>query len=149
MWFWKQSSMFKRWFLPILSSKSWFQMLSRRGNESRRRRNQVIPRLSCLNNLICSKHPRTKFFAKEHVNLYRNLGAIVGCVSSSLINSSDWMHVFESSSLNCVHLIDNEVLKFCHIVCEEEASLIIHRLIFIKRSRRVHVSTRLHRVHLI
>ena len=54
--FWKQSLVFKMWFLPILSTNSWFQNLVVRGNESRREKIQEILKLWCLNSSICSKN---------------------------------------------------------------------------------------------
>ena len=61
---WGQNLVLKRQFLPILSTKSWFQTLYGRGNESRRGRNQEIKGLSCLKLLIYLKHPRIHFLSK-------------------------------------------------------------------------------------
>ena len=65
MQFGKQVSTSKRWFLPILSTKSLFQTVLECGNESRRSRNEVISELWCLNILICSK-------TQEHIFLSKN-----------------------------------------------------------------------------
>ena len=44
-----------------------------------------------------------------------------GCSSS--INGSNEMLGCDSLSLSCVCLIEDGVLRFCHVACEEEASL--------------------------
>ena len=91
-----------RWFLPILSKKSWFQALPGHGKESRRGRNQEIQRLSCLKSLIWSKHPRIKFFVEEYVCINKKICAWLLDLALYLQSAAQMKHL----NANCCHLSD-------------------------------------------
>ena len=61
------------------------------------------------------------FSIKEHVYLYASLGVAIGFGSSSSINGSDETNGFELLPLSHLRSIEDGVLTFCHVVCEEEA----------------------------
>ena len=73
----------------------------------------------------------------------------IGFGSSSSINGLDETLECESLTLSYVHSIEDEALKFCHIVHEEEALRNRVRPIVNQRLRCRHTSTKVHRVYLI
>ena len=81
------------------------------------------------------KNPRTNFRVEEHFNFIGKFGHNRRMCQFNLINGSDYMSFGESMSLSRVHLIHDEVSRFCHIAREEEASFDDVRSIFIRRSR--------------
>ena len=56
---------------------------------------------------------------KEHLNLYGELGIIVGSAFQSLINGSDETSGFESLRLSRVSWIANRLSRSRHVACEE------------------------------
>ena len=57
---------------------------------------------------------------EEHSYKYANLGVTVRFGVSSLINGSDEALGCESLRLTCVHSMEDEPLKWCHVAREEE-----------------------------
>ena len=74
---------------------------------------------------------------------------IVGFGSSSLTNNSDETLDCKSFPLSCVHSIEDGVLRFCHVACEEEVSHNRVRSIVNRRLRFLHASIEVDRAHLI
>ena len=72
---------------------------------------------------------------------------VVGSGSSSSINSSDEMLACESLPLIRVCSIEDGVLRFCDIACEEESSRNCIRLIRNRRLRCRHASIEVYRAY--
>ena len=72
------------------------------------------------------------YIVEEHVYLYAKLGTTVRFGSSSLINGSDEMLRCELFQVSHVCSIKDGALRFCLVVCEEEA---LHDHICLIRNR--------------
>ena len=73
-----------------------------------------------------------------------HLGMIVRFASSSMINDSDEMLGYKSSSFSPVPLIEDRALRFSIVAREEEASRNAYHLVFIERSRCSHMFAGIH-----
>ena len=68
----------------------------------------------------CSKISKNTFSVEEHVYKLANLGVTVRFGVSSSINGYDEMLGCKSLWLICVHSIEDELMRFCHVTREEE-----------------------------
>ena len=117
----RQSSTLKREFLSILSTKSHFQTLTRRGNRSKRGGTRDS-RIKMFKYLDYSKYPRIHFPSNNTRIIRKNLGVAIGFGYSSSINGSDETLGCKSFLLSRVPLIEDGAFRYRYVSCEQEAS---------------------------